>query len=344
MERNSQKKNVTIYDIAREVGVSPSLVSRVLSGNGSVSKKNREKIEGVIEKYEYRPNAMARGLQKSKTGMIGFIVPHVGNEYFSSVYYEFEKNASKNGYMTILYNGKSNLETEMRILRVLEEARVEAVIYMGGQVDNMHPPENFLQSVRKLNETIPCVLCSEQAGRFGCVGVHSDDAEGSRRLLEYLYGKQYKTMGILGGTCTVYPSTKRRQNLNNNAKLHGIEIREEWIVGNSFDEIDGAVSMQKLLKQKELPEVVCCINDHVAFGAQIVALDAGLKIPDDIAFTGFDGVRTSIMARPELTTVATDFTAMGLNIFQVMMSRLSSERCELLTLVEPKLVVRKSSR
>ena len=102
------KKVTTIYDIAREAGVSPSLVSRVLSGNGSVSQKSRQKIEEAIEKFDYRPSAIARGLQKSKTGMIGFVLPHIGNEYFSSVYYEFEKIASQNNYMVLLFNSKND--------------------------------------------------------------------------------------------------------------------------------------------------------------------------------------------------------------------------------------------
>ena len=107
-----EEKRITIYDIAAEVGVSASLVSRVVSGKGSVSDKTRKKIQDVIDKYDFRPNAMARGLQKSRTRMIGFMIPHIGNEYFSNVYYEFEKHASENGFMTILYKGKNDRGTE----------------------------------------------------------------------------------------------------------------------------------------------------------------------------------------------------------------------------------------
>ena len=90
-----EEKNITIYDIAAEVGVSPSLVSRVISGKGSVSEKTRARIQEVIDKYGFRPNAMARGLQRNRTRIIGFMIPHIGNEYFSNVYYEFEKHSCR---------------------------------------------------------------------------------------------------------------------------------------------------------------------------------------------------------------------------------------------------------
>lgn len=344
MKQSLDKRRVTIYDIAKEAEVSPSLVSRVLSGNGSVSAKSREKIEKAIEKYNYRPNAMARGLQKSKTGLIGFVLPHIGNEYFSSVYYEFEKIASANNYMVTLFNSKNDYGTEEKILGVLEEARVEAVIYMGGQIDQLNPNPANLEAIRKLNKTIPCILCCEQAGRFNCIGVHSDDQEGIRQLLEHLIHKGYRKMGILGGASSVISSKYRKGKLVEGANACGIEIRKEWIVGNSYNEVDGMECMSKLLEEKDLPDVVCCINDHVAYGAQLAILDAGLKIPKDIAVIGFDGVKLSELARPKITTVATDFETLGKTIFEVMIARMGEEECEPLNLVKPKLIIKESSK
>ena len=116
-----ERKSITIYDIAKEAEISPSMVSRVLSGKGSVSPKTKERIQAIIDKYDFKPNAIARGLQKSSTRIIGFMIPHIESEYFSSIYYEFEKLASRNGYMTVLYNGKNDPGTEQRILNVFED-------------------------------------------------------------------------------------------------------------------------------------------------------------------------------------------------------------------------------
>ncbi|HWT74047.1 MAG TPA: LacI family DNA-binding transcriptional regulator [Mobilitalea sp.] len=338
------KKNLTIYDIAKEAGVSPSMVSRVLSGNGAVNEKKRIMVREIVEKYKFKPNAIARGLQKSQTGLIGFVIPHVGNEYFSSVYYEFERLASEKGYMIILYNGKTDVTVESRIFRALEEARVEAVIVMGGRIDLVDLSQEDKEEIRNLNKNIPCILCSEQAQDFGCIGVHSDDRRGCEIAVQYMAELGYKTMGILGGADESYPAYNKKKYILEEAKKHGLEVHKEWIIGNSFDEIDGAQSMQSLIKVSKLPEVVFCINDHVAFGAQYEALEAGLKVPEDIAFIGVDGVRASIMARPAITTIAINYKQYAKTLFDAMIAAMNGEDFPKVNKIEPILVKRGSTR
>lgn len=302
-------------------------MSRVVSGKGSVSDKTRKKIQDVIDKYDFRPNEMARGLQKSRTRLIGFMIPHIGNEYFSNVYYEFEKHASENGYMTILYNGKNDPGTEQKILRVFDEVRVEAAVIMGGNVDAVALDEDYVNAINTLNRRVPCILCSEQAEKFGCVGVHIDTAKRAEMIIEYLYRKGYKTLGILGGAAqgnyNRYPTTFLHENLKRCAAEYGIEIRGEWIHGNSYDERDGEASMHALLENGQLPRAVCCINDHVAYGVMLAAKDAGLRIPEDIAVIGNDNVHIAGLARPSLTTVAVDFEQMGRLVFEKIVERLA---------------------
>ncbi len=341
-----EEKRITIYDIAAEVGVSASLVSRVVSGKGSVSDKTRGKIQQVIDKYDFRPNAMARGLQQSHTKIIGFMIPHIGNEYFSNVYYEFEKHASENGYMTILYNGKNDPETEQRILRVFDEVRVEAAVIMGGNVDAVAINEDYANAIRALNRRVPCILCSEQAEKFGCVGVHMDTVRKTELIAEYLYKKGYRTAGILGGAAVGeynrYPTVLFYENLKKFAGEYGIEIKDAWLHGNSYDEKDGEEAMRALLAAGELPQAACCINDHVAYGAMFAAQNAGLKIPEDMAIIGSDNVHIARMMRPSLTTVAVDFEKIGSLIFEKIMARLKGEETES-CMIEPIFVGRDSA-
>ncbi len=338
------KKNITIYDIAKEAGVSASLVSRVISGNGSVSEKNRKKIKQLIEEYNFRPNALARSLQKSKTKMIGFVLPHIGNEYFSSVYYQFEKRASANGYMTILCNGKSDPKVESQILLTLEEARVEAIVFMGGRADLMGIEDIYIEELNNLNKTIPCVVCSTRASEFDCIGIHGDDSVGVDKVVKHIFEEGYKSFGILGGTDESWPSFVKKKLLREAAKKYNLELKDEWIIGNSFDAVDGAWSMEQLLKQKELPEVVCCMNDHVAVGAINAALDAGLHVPQDIAVTGYDGVEASQIARPSITTVSPNYSVFGETIFHAVHALLEGREFNTLTLIEPDIIVRESSK
>lgn len=337
------KKNLTIYDIAKEAGVSASLVSRVISGNGSVSEKNRVKIQKLIQEKNFRPNALARGLQKSRTKMIGFVVPHIGNEYFSSVYYQFEKRASQNGYITILCNGKSDREVEHQILKTLEETRVEAVVFMGGRTDLIEIEDKYVDEINILNQTIPCVICSEKAERYGCIGVHINDLTGINQLVAHLAEQGYKSLGILGGNDSTYPSYNKKKHFREVARKYSMELREEWIIGKSFDPHDGAESMRQLLKLKNIPEVVCCINDHVAVGAMNAAIDAGLSIPEDIAITGYDGVEASILSRPSITTISPNYSLYGQTLFDAVTALLEGNGFNLINSIEPEIIVRESS-
>lgn len=343
-DNNVPKRRVTINDIAREAGVSPSMVSRVVSGNGVVSEANRERIMALVEKYKYKPNAMARGLQKSKTGLVGFVIPHIGNEYFSSVYYEFEKHASDKGYMTTLYNGKSDPVIESRIFSALEEARVEAAIVMGGRLDLVSLEKHYQDELIEFARHIPTVLCTTRAAEFGCIGVHSDDAMACSILVKYLKDRKYRTVGILGGTDQSFPSVYKRSFILEELRRAGLETRPEWIIGESFNEIDGAKSMKALLKCETLPEVVFCMNDHVAFGAIVEAKDAGIRIPEDMSIVGADGVLVSELSRPAITTLKIDFEKYGECIFNAMQAAIEGRDFPRLSLISPKLVIRGSSR
>ncbi len=343
MENLTAKRSVTIYDIAKEADVSPSTVSRVISGRGAVSQEKREKIQRIIDKCEYTPNAFARGLQKSRSGIIGFVIPNIGNEYFATVYCEFEKHALEHGYMVAVYNGNNNRLVESKIFKRLEEARVEAIVIMGGRIDSDGLDEAYVEEVRMLNQRIPCILCTEKAKHFGCVGVHSDDRMGIRSVVQYLKKQNYKTVGFLGGHPNIIPCINKLHYLKEETKEHGLLLEDKWIIGHSFDEADGAESMKKLLELDELPEVVCCINDHVAIGAMGIVLDAGLRIPEDISIIGSDGIRLTEQIRPQLTTVAVDYETYGRAIFDMVQAKIEERECEAQQLISPRLVIRSTT-
>ncbi|MCR5278982.1 MAG: LacI family transcriptional regulator [Lachnospiraceae bacterium] len=340
------QKKITIYDIAKEAGVSASQVSRAISGKGYVSEENKEKIQALIKKYNYRPNAVARNLQKGRSNTVGFLIPHIYQEYFPHVYSSFERVMTERGYVTVVFNGKSTPQDEIRNLHLLEDLRVDAAVIIGGSLDyaDWEERKDYVQAVRNLNKKLPCVLGNERAGLLNCSGVFSDIDKGAEEIAKHLASKGHKTMGILGGFRSVNPSFRLQESLKHFGREYGLEFREEWQVFSSYNTGEGAVAMRTLLKRnKELPTAICCINDEIAVGAMGVALDAGLKIPEDVAFTGYDGVMLSQEFRPQLTTVQMDFETMGRRLAALVINSIEGDKTVTDIAVEPWLEIRQST-
>ncbi len=339
------EKKITIYDIAREAGVSPSQVSRAISGRGYVSETNRARINELVEKYNYRPNAVARNLQRGQSNTVGFLIPHVYQEYFPMVYSVFEREMTEKGYITIVFNGKSTPQDEIRNIHLLEELRVDAVVIIGGSLDyaDWDKRKDYVQAIKKLSKNIPCILGNERAGTLSCSGVYVNIDKGAEALVKHLAEKGHKTMGVLGGFRSVHPSYRLQESLKKFGKKYGLEFRPEWQVFSSYNSHDGAGAMRELLKCKDLPTAICCINDEIAVGAMGVAMDQGIKIPEDIAFTGFDGVDLSHDFRPQLTTIQMDFEAMGKKLAELAYNSINGNKEIIDIAVDPSVILRQST-
>ncbi|WP_067841895.1 LacI family DNA-binding transcriptional regulator [Amphibacillus sediminis] len=127
-----RNEKVTIYDLAKEAGVSTATISRVIAGNYPVSQKTREKVQKIIDQYNYHPNAVARTLSNKKSRLIGFITPAITNPFFSQVFIEVEKYALDKGYSVLLGNSMHSRELELRYIRMLLEQQAEGIILLGG--------------------------------------------------------------------------------------------------------------------------------------------------------------------------------------------------------------------
>lgn len=347
MEESNKPKPITIYDIAKEAGLSVATVSRAISGKGYVSENSKKIVSQLVEKYDFRPNTFAQNLQSGYTKTIGFIVPHIGNMYFANVYYEFEKWASSQGYMTILLNSKGVYEIESRLLISLKEKHVDGIVLMGGRVDAIDLDERYIKEIVDIHKSIPIVACSSAAARFGCDGISSNDEKGVEELLRFLKGQGYHRICLTGGGDEYYPSyLKKKSALEIGEKL-GLDVQVRWLMGNEvFSYRAGYESMKILLAEQEPPEVVCGINDYVAIGAINAAMELGLNVPKDIAVTGFDDVSIATMTQVHLTTVNPHYEEFGKKVFSVLNKRILNKSTSPFKtiMIRPELKVRHSTR
>ena len=178
-----ENRSITIYDIAREAGVSPATVSRVLTNNVNVRKEKKERVLSLIEKYNYKPNALARGLADMRRNVIGIIAADIRNPYYARVFVACEQAARERGYTVLLCNSFGELEVEVQQLEKLEEQRVDAIIQIGGRVDDLQSNIEYVEKVNRLTNTIPIIIGGKLDGT-DCYQVRIDAMAAMDLLME----------------------------------------------------------------------------------------------------------------------------------------------------------------
>ena len=298
-------KRITIYDIAREAGVSPSTVSRVLNNTVGMRKDKREMVQAIISKHNFRPNALARSLSETNRRTIGIIMPDVRNFYYANLFVACEQAARRRGYSHSL----SMLENELEQLTLMEEQRVTAIILVGGRVDDLSSNETFVEKVNQVANTIPVIITGKLDGT-SCHQVRIDAIMAMEQTMEHLISLGHRDIAILGGYNSVASSFEKRQCYKQLLARHQIPYRSEFCdTFGGYDYETGYTWMNKLFSRDTIPTAVIGINDYATFGAMKSILEHGLHIPDDISVVGFDNINICDIMHPRLTSVGYNYDA-----------------------------------
>ena len=179
-------ENISIYTIAKEAGVSPATVSRVLTGSARVSEEKRQRVQALIEKYDFRPNAMAQGLSRVETKMIGLLVSDIRNPFYSNLTVECEAAAYRRGYLLMVCNSLGDNSVEPYYLNKFYGQRVDAVIQIGGKVDELVPDPEYVDAVNRMAERIPFLTTGRLEGA-DCYRIGIDEEKSMALVMEYLH-------------------------------------------------------------------------------------------------------------------------------------------------------------
>ncbi len=337
-----EKRNVTVYDIAKEANVSPATVSRVLTGNARVSEEKRKSVEEIIEKYNFQPNAIARSLFKKQTKIIGFVLPDITNPFFSTVYLGIEKYAVNAGYTMMLCDSMSSHELEFTHLRTLAEKQVDAIVFMGGRVNEVKTNPKYADEMNQILARTPIVIVNGKMTGVDCYKIVTDEEKGIAQLVDYLVSLGHREIGILGGTSNVTATKIKHEAFAKALSKHKIEVNKRWIITKGFSMESGYECMRRLLMMKERPTAVLTISDFVAIGAIRAAKEAGLRVPQDISITGFDGTYISEIIDPHLTTVSQNYNAIGKAIIETIDEIVDGKMPQKEKIIDTSLIVRDS--
>jgi len=343
------RAKLTIYGIAREAGVSPSTVSRVMTGSARVREDKRKKVEAVIRRRHFRPSAFARALSRRRTGVFGFILPDISHPYYGLVFLGAENRAAELGFSLILGNTLNDnadhvTHMETQLLDVMMDRGADGIILAGGRVQETRPIEAHLEQIRRIASRVPVVTVSGRMQRAPCWSVEQDEERAVEIAVNYLVTLGHRSIGFLGGVAGIEPSDTRRRSLRKNLDAHGLEWREEWCRYGGFTVEDGRGGMEAFLQIRNRPTAIIAFNDLNAVGAIYTARKNGLRVPEDLSIVGIDDIPLVEYVVPRITSVDLCPREQGSQAVDVMAAILRGESPRRRTVLEPRLVIRDSCR
>lgn len=328
---------VTIYDVAREAGVSMATVSRVVNNNPNVKPQTRKKVFEAIERLGYRPNAVARGLASKKTTTVGVVIPDISNMNFAEVARGIEDIATMYHYNIILSNADKKKEKEIRVINTLLEKQVDGLLFMGGTVTDEH-----IQAFR--TSSIPIVLCATTDSSETIPSVDIDHESAAFDATQVLLSKGHTNIAMISGTLQD-PAIgfSRYQGYKRAMEEAGIGFREEYVRIGNYKYESGVEAMKHFLSLSDRPTAVFAATDEMAIGAIHAIQDAGLKVPEDISVISVDNSRMAEMVRPQLSSVAQPMYDIGAVSMRLLTKLMNKENVEQSRFILPHEVIMRKS-
>lgn len=321
------KQTITIYDVAREADVSMATVSRVVNGNPNVKPATRKKVLEVIERLDYRPNAVARGLASKKTTTVGVIIPDVSNMFFASLARGIDDIATMYKYNIILANSDGDNLKEVHVLNNLLAKQVDGIIFMGHHITDEIRGE-FSRS------KTPVVLAGsiDPDNQVGSVNI--DYQAATKEAVQILVKNGHKDIAFVSGAL-IDP-------INGHVRLGGykqaleeagIAYNEGLIFEAPYSFRDGLRLVERLRNSGATAAFIS--DDELAVGILDGLLDAGVKVPEEFEIITSNNSLLTDVVRPKLTTITQPLYDMGAVAMRLLTKLMNKEEVEQKTIILP---------
>ena len=305
---------VTIYDVAREARVSMATVSRVVNGNQNVKPETRNKVNEVIKKLNYRPNAVARGLASKRTTTVGVIIPDISNVYYSQLARGLEDIATMYKYHSIISNSDNDSEKEKEIFNNLLSKQVDGIIFLGGTIS-----EEIKELINQ--SSVPVVVSGTNGKDDHVASVNIDFEKAAEEVTQQLIKQGAKSFALVGGDYSKKAQEDVLSGLNKVLSENQLQLDESLHLSGTESYKEGMKVFDKI--KDNLPDAVLSISDEQAIGILHGALDAGIKVPEELQIVSFNNTRLVEMVRPQLSSVIQplyDIGAVGMRLLTKYMN------------------------
>ena len=331
-------RQLTVKDVARLSGTSPSTVSRVLTGRVPVAKAKRDAVMSAISELNYRPNLLARSLKTKSTHSIGLLINDILNPFYGALARGVEDAASEAGYAVIFCNTNEDPDREGNYLQMLQDKGIDGVV--------LAPTGGNRQAMEELlSGGIALVQVDRQIPGLAAGSVTLDNEAGSEAATRHLMARGHRRIGLV--TYAMGQSTiVAREAGYRKALREGACAGDEDICRVKFDLSDTGRQVSRMLRGEAPPTALLLANNRIALSALRTIKDLQLAIPADLAVVVFDDLEVFALTTPSITAIAQPAYAMGRKAAEFLLQQLGGEKQTLrqTAVFQPELIVRESSQ
>ncbi len=334
--------SITIKDIAKKVGVSPSTVSRALNGNTRISDLTTKKIQEAMEELDYHPNSLARNFANGLTYCIGLVIDArdentFANAFFNRSVFAIEKVLQEHGYSLIITNDRKKKEKSMVENLMLER-----------KVDGLIMPSSIIRSelIQELNQVeFPFVVMGEpKKYKADTTWIDVDNEQGSHCAVEHLIGQGYSRIALITENTNTVFSRKRLDGYMSCLKQHGIAINQDYILEYGQNITEENKRIEELALESHHPDAFLCGNNIIAFNVLKILKKLNYQIPEEIGIVTFDNYPVAEYTDPPLTAVDVDTYGLGIQVAEQLIHKIQGSGKETNHMYIPtKLLIRESS-
>jgi len=330
-------KRKTIVDIAVELNLSPSTVSRALNGIGRMNEETRQDILKLAKQWGYHPNPHAQRLKQIKTSTIGLIVPELIHHFYSQIIKGVDNILDLNGYQQIICVSNEEYEKERAAARILLNARVDGLL-----IALSHETNNFDHIKELVDEEIPIVFLDRICEDIEAPYVTTDDFEGAKMATQYLIQTGCKNIAFLKGPENISTSFSRYMGYKEVLKKANIIFDEELVIKQ---EAESGVEKQliELLNGNKI-DGLFAHSDYHAFQAMEIIMKSGFKIPEDIQVIGYADEPLASYTTPKITTVKQPAFEIGRAGMELLLGEIESGEKGEPKILGTQLVIRQSTK
>jgi LacI family transcriptional regulator len=335
------KKRASIIDLAQQLNIAASTVSRALNGHGAISEATTKRVLALAKELGYQPNNMAAGLRRGRSNMLGVVVPHIDGNFFSQVVKGIEASASKAGYHVLICQSNEDVAHERQNVETLLNAQVDGIL-----VSLSRTTREFKHFEKVRKRDVPLVFFDRILEGYDVNAVVLDDRAGGYRATKHLLAQGYQRIAHFAGPQHLNIYKLRRQGYEEALREHGLPVEDELIFFCDMKMEDGIMGMTQMLALPNPPDAIFSASDFTAAGALQVLKERGLQVPADIALVGFSNELFSRLTEPMLTSIDQHCELMGRSATRLLLQIMEEQGQHFAPrhiVLQPDLCVRASS-